>query len=172
MSLTDNLVDQVWEDRPSRPANEVFPLDIKYSGTPPPYCILLRLTRSLGEPHTEKIKRLQDEMKAKKSKAMVVNMLDEVAWLFNLRGSDIDFNPVFFAYAVVTQEKATLFVNPSQVDDVVRKHLGEGVDVKPYDGFFAYLKGLGADLGLSKDAVRESHKYAPNGIFLILPSSK
>ncbi|KIP01838.1 hypothetical protein PHLGIDRAFT_32417 [Phlebiopsis gigantea 11061_1 CR5-6] len=136
VSITDNLVDQVWEDRPSRPANEIFPLDVKYS----------------GEPHTEKIKRLQDEMKTKKYKAMVVNMLDEVAWLFNLRGSDIDFNPVFFAYAVITQDTATLFVDPSQINDSVRKHLGEDVDVKPYTGFFAYLKGLGAELELSKDA--------------------
>ena len=106
-----------------------------------------------GESHTDKIKRLQDELKNKKYKAMVVNMLDEVAWLFNLRGSDIDFNPVFFAYAVVTQEKVILFANPTQVSDDVRKHLGEGVEIKPYDGFFKYLKGLGAELELSKSAV-------------------
>ena len=83
---------------------------------------------------------------------MVVNMLDEVAWLFNLRGSDIDFNPVFFAYAVVTQDKAILFVNPEQVDDGVRKHLGDAVEIRPYDNFFQYLSGLGAELELSKKA--------------------
>lgn len=109
---------------------------------------------SAGEPHTEKIKRLQEELKAKKYKAMVVNMLDEVTWLYNLRGSDIDFNPVFFAYSVVTQDKAILFVNPSQVNDVVRGHLGEGVELQPYDEFFHYLSGLGAALELSKSSVR------------------
>lgn len=85
---------------------------------------------------------------------MVVNMLDEVAWLFNLRGSDIDFNPVFFAYAVVTQEKAILFVNPTQVDDTVRKHLGDRVEIRPYDSFYKYLASLGGELELSKNSVR------------------
>jgi len=81
---------------------------------------------------------------------VVVNMLDEVAWLYNLRGSDIDFNPVFFAYSVVTQDKAILFINPSQVNDIVRNHLSDGVEFQPYDDFFPYLSGLGAALELSK----------------------
>ena len=84
---------------------------------------------------------------------MVVNMLDEVAWLFNLRGSDIDYNPVFFAYAVITQDQALVFTNPSQVDDTVRTNLGDSIQVKSYDEFFPYLRGLGAELGLSKEAV-------------------
>ncbi|KAI0341347.1 Creatinase/aminopeptidase [Trametopsis cervina] len=136
VSLTENLVDQVWEDRPSRPTNEVFPLEIKFS----------------GEPHTEKIKKVQDELVKRKHKAVVVNMLDEVAWLFNLRGSDIDYNPVFFAYAAVTQTSAILFINPAQVTDTVRAHLGSAVEIRPYSDFFTYLSGTGAELELSKDA--------------------
>ena len=90
-------------------------------------------------------------------------MLDEVAWLLNLRGSDIDFNPVFFAYAIVTADAAVLFVNTEQVDERVSRHLsgreaegGEGgkVEVRPYGEFFAYLEGLGRELGLSKTSVR------------------
>lgn len=80
-------------------------------------------------------------------------MLDEVAWLFNLRGSDIEFNPVFFAYAIITQEKAILFVNGNQIDDTVKAHLGHEVQIKGYDEFFGHLKGLGAELGLSKESV-------------------
>lgn len=81
-------------------------------------------------------------------------MLDEVAWLYNLRGSDIDFNPVFFAYSVVTQDKAILFINPSQVNDAVRNHLGDGVELQPYDEFFHYISELRAVLELSKQSVR------------------
>lgn len=110
-----------------------------------------------GEPHTDKIKRLQEELKSKKNKAMVLNMLDEVAWLLNLRGSDIDFNPVFFAYSVVSQDKVVLFVDPSQINDNVRKHLGEDIEIKSYDKFFEHLKGLGAELELSKAAVCRRH---------------
>ncbi|OCH85295.1 Creatinase/aminopeptidase [Obba rivulosa] len=135
-SLPRNLIDVVWTDRPPRPANKVFPLDVKFS----------------GEAHGDKIKRVRDELRAKDVRGMVVNMLDEIAWLFNLRGSDIDFNPVFFAYAVVTLDKAVLFVNESQVDQTVRAHLGKEVEIEPYDGFFGYLKRLGAELELSKDS--------------------
>ncbi|KAI0796341.1 Creatinase/aminopeptidase [Irpex lacteus] len=136
VSLSENLVDQVWEGRPPRTSNEIIPLDIKFS----------------GEPHSEKIARLQDELKKKNHKAIVVAMLDEIAWLFNLRGSDIAYNPVFFAYAVVSQSSAILFVKPEQVSDNVRKHLGNEVTIKPYDEFFTHLRGLGAELNLSKNA--------------------
>ncbi|KAI0075951.1 Creatinase/aminopeptidase [Panus rudis PR-1116 ss-1] len=134
VSLNQNIVDLVWKDRPSRPAHKVFPLDVKYS----------------GESHDDKIRRLREELQKKNYKAFVVNMLDEVAWLFNLRGSDIDYNPVFFAYAVVTSDKVVLFVNPAQVDDTVRGHLVNSVEIAPYDQFFKYLRGLGAELNLSK----------------------
>lgn len=136
VSLDRNLVDSVWADRPPRPTNKVFPLDVRYA----------------GESHVEKIARLRAGLKEKNQRAMVVNMLDEVAWLFNLRGSDIDFNPVFFAYAIVTLDKTLLFVNPQQVDDTVHTHLGEEVEFHPYDYFFTYLKELGAEVGLHKEA--------------------
>ena len=87
-------------------------------------------------------------------KAIVITMLDEIAWLFNLRGSDIAYNPVFFAYAVVSQSSgATLFVKSEQLTDGVRSHLGSGVKVREYDEFFGCLSGLGVELELSKDAV-------------------
>jgi Xaa-Pro aminopeptidase len=80
VSLSQNLVDAIWEDRPTRPASLVFHLDEKYS----------------GKSHVDKIVQVQEELEKKKAKAIVVTMLDEAAWLFNLRGSDIEFNPVFF----------------------------------------------------------------------------
>jgi Xaa-Pro aminopeptidase len=130
-------------------------LEIKYSGVS----------------SQDKVCRIREELTKKKVKAVVVNMLDEVAWLFNLRGGDIDFNPgehrgfkrkdtvttlpllVFFAYTVITHDSITLFVDPAQIDDVVRNHLGPEVDIQPYDSFFQFLEGLGDKLGLKKDAV-------------------
>ena len=61
---------------------------------------------------------------------------------------------VFFSYAIITHERATLFVDSAQVDDVVRNHLGPEVEIKPYDDFFPYLKGLADSLGLKEDVVR------------------
>ena len=68
-----------------------------------------------------------------------MSTLDEIAWLLNVRGSDVDFNPVFFGYVVVTAEEVVLFVEPSKVSDEVRAHLGEHVTFQPYSSFFAYL---------------------------------
>ncbi|KAF5332129.1 hypothetical protein D9611_008071 [Ephemerocybe angulata] len=93
--LEKNLVDEVWAgDRPAKPHNPVFYLDEKYSG------------RSFQD----KVSSPREEIKKENGKALVVVMLDEVAWLFNLGGSDIDFNPVFFACAVVTPQRAVLFI--------------------------------------------------------------
>ena len=58
----------------------------------------------------------------------------------------LTLHPVFFAYAVVTAESAILFVNGSQIDDAVRKHLGSSVKIQPYESFFPYLKELGSGL--------------------------
>ena len=89
---------------------------------------------------------MRQELAKQKARALVVAMLDEVAWLFNLRGADIDFNPVFFGYAVVTTDTAILFVNPEQVSQEVRAQLGQEVQLRPYNEFITYLKELGADL--------------------------
>lgn len=77
VSLNENLIDIIWTDRPTRPKNKIFHLDEKYSGL------------SIDN----KIAQVREELVKKKSKAVIVTALDEVAWLFNLRGSDIDFNP-------------------------------------------------------------------------------
>ncbi|KIJ15105.1 hypothetical protein PAXINDRAFT_169294 [Paxillus involutus ATCC 200175] len=130
--LLKNPVDVVWaSDRPQRPKNKVFVLDVEYS----------------GETLSTKLQRVREAMAKKNAVAMAVTLLDEVAWLFNLRGTDIDFNPVFFAYAVVEKDLAVLFVDEAQVDDVVKAHLGQEVLIKPYTEFLPYLGAL-AEKGL------------------------
>ncbi|KIL60909.1 hypothetical protein M378DRAFT_193546 [Amanita muscaria Koide BX008] len=127
-----NLVDKVWHDRPARPKNPVFHLDVKYS----------------GQSHTDKIEAVRKEMKKKEAKAIVITMLDEVAWLFNLRGSDVDFNPVFFSYAVVTNDSAVLFVDKEPFTEDAHAALGDTVVIQAYDSFFDYLRNLPGTLEL------------------------
>lgn len=130
-SYDKNLVDPVWgAARPARPKNAVYALDVKYA----------------GRGHSEKLGHVRQELEKQKARALVVTMLDEVAWLFNLRGSDIDFNPVFFGYAVVSADSALLFVDPAQVSQDVRSQLGQEVQLRPYNEFIPYLKELGAGL--------------------------
>ncbi|KAG6873904.1 hypothetical protein C0995_009683 [Termitomyces sp. Mi166 len=134
--INKNLVDLVWNDRPDRPHNPIIHLDEKYAG------------QSLGH----KIRALREEMAKKKHQAFVVNMLDEIAWLFNLRGSDIEYNPVFFAYAVITADSVNLFVEKTQLSDDALKHLGDDIKIQPYDAFFDYLQELPSVLTLDEEA--------------------
>lgn len=85
-----NLVDEVWTNRPARPMEPVLPLAINFA----------------GKPWNEKVVELREKMEKKGAKVLILTALDDVAWLFNLRGSDIKFNPVFFAYAAITSSRS------------------------------------------------------------------
>ncbi|KAG8892041.1 hypothetical protein FRC01_014380, partial [Tulasnella sp. 417] len=139
VSIPTNLIDLVWgSNRPSRPENSVFHLPVEYA----------------GQSSEDKIAGIRKEIKEKhkEAEALVVNMLDEVAWLFNLRGSDIAYNPVFFAYAVLTHSKSTLYIRPSQLSSssaaelLKTSHLPPDVEICPYDSIFDDLKKLSAEL--------------------------
>ncbi|KAG2145174.1 peptidase M24, structural domain-containing protein [Suillus clintonianus] len=137
VSLQQNPVDIVWgKDRPPHPHNSVFPLDVKYA---------------VGETFQSKLQRLRAEIAKKNAVASVVTLLDEVAWLFNLRGTDIDFNPVFFAYAVVTPTQAILFMNDAQVQNSIKTSMGSDVEIRPYESFIPSLKQLTRTLGANKE---------------------
>ncbi|KAK7963741.1 Xaa-Pro aminopeptidase P [Apiospora saccharicola] len=141
-----NLVDRVWaSERPSRPSEPVFVLEDKYVGRD--------VKAKLGE--------LRKELDKKKAFGFVVSMLDEVAWLFNLRGSDIPYNPVFFSYAVVTPEDTTLYIDSSKLDQKYQAALAEvGVVIKPYDAVFEEVTALGQK-GQQTNSVKtgESQKF-------------
>uniref|UniRef100_A0A8H7K8T0 Probable Xaa-Pro aminopeptidase P n=1 Tax=Bionectria ochroleuca TaxID=29856 RepID=A0A8H7K8T0_BIOOC len=123
LPLEENLVDLVWGDeRPARPQQQVFLHPDNFSG------------RSLKS----KLDQLRQELDKKNAAGFVVSMLDEIAWLFNLRGSDIPYNPVFFSYAVVTPESATLYINGLESNDTVTAYLAENnVQWKPYDSILS-----------------------------------
>lgn len=93
-----------------------------------------------GKALEEKLEDLRIELDKINSPGLVVNMLDEIAWLFNLRGSDIPYNPVFFSYAFVGKQSASLYIDSSQLDKAGISHLGDKVEVKPYDTIYSDLK--------------------------------
>lgn len=105
--VPQNLIDLVWEDQPAPPNNSLIILQDTYT----------------GRSWEEKIKKVREKMTEKKADAVVVSALDEIAYLFNLRGSDIEYNPVFFAYAVITTNSVHLFVDEEKLDAKVRQHL-------------------------------------------------
>lgn len=127
-AVTENLVDIVWASgKPPRPNEAVKLLHQKYAG---------KDTRT-------KLEELRKELKKKNLDCFVVSMLDEIAWLFNLRGNDIPYNPVFFSYAVITADEATLYIDSAKLDQEGQSYLAEsGVTVKPYESLFDDARAL------------------------------
>ncbi|RXN33656.1 xaa-Pro aminopeptidase 1 isoform X2 [Labeo rohita] len=116
VAVQDNLIDAIWEDRPARPSTKLISLSLKYTG----------LTWQ------DKITALRGKMAERKISWFVVTALDEIAWLFNLRGSDIEYNPVFFAYAIIGISNIRLFVDSKRLlDPTVREHLELDSPSKP-----------------------------------------
>ncbi|KTF72520.1 hypothetical protein cypCar_00041926 [Cyprinus carpio] len=108
VAVKDNLIDAIWEDRPPRPSTKLITLGLKYAG----------LTWQ------DKVTALRGKMAERKISWFVVTALDEIAWLFNLRGSDIEYNPVFFAYAIIGISSIKLFVDSKRLlHPAVREHL-------------------------------------------------
>ncbi len=100
-----------------------------------------------GRSSSDKIRELRDEIKKKSAHGFVANMLDETAWLFNLRGTDVPYNPVFFSFALVLLDKVLLYVNDSQLTDDVKSSLSSEVTLRPYSEFYHDLHKVGAELG-------------------------
>ncbi|KAF9926193.1 hypothetical protein BGZ67_008241 [Mortierella alpina] len=127
---TANLVDLIWEGRPARPASKLMTLS----------------TKTTGRTHTEKIQQLRKDLEKKGVAGFVVSGLDEIAWLFNLRGSDVHCNPVFFSYAVVTPNYVTLYLQEKSVSPEAREHLGPEVTIRPYETIFDDLRAMTSSL--------------------------
>uniref|UniRef100_A0AC35TQA4 Xaa-Pro aminopeptidase 1 n=1 Tax=Rhabditophanes sp. KR3021 TaxID=114890 RepID=A0AC35TQA4_9BILA len=111
LPISTNLVDAIWQDRPTEKISNVIVLDEK----------------NCGRSSADKIEELRGQMKDKKCDSIILGSLDDVCWLFNIRGQDIAFNPVVFSIAFVTLESVFLFINRSKLT----KEL-EGVTILDY----------------------------------------
>lgn len=125
VSVPENLVDAVWGDRPEPVNNPVVCLADQYA----------------GEGARDKLKRVRAAMKAANADILPVTKLDQIAWLFNLRGSDVPYNPVFIAYAIVTAKTAILFTETKRVNKSAQKALEGLVTLKPYEKYAGTLAG-------------------------------
>ncbi|KAF8936708.1 Xaa-Pro aminopeptidase 2, partial [Dissophora ornata] len=133
-----NLVDLIWNDRPPRPARKLMTLS----------------TSTTGKTHTAKIRQLRQDLEKKGATGgCVISGLDEIAWLFNMRGSDVHCNPVFFAYAVVTQDRVRLYLQKDVVTKEVREHLGDEVEIMPYEHIYGDLDALSNRVQVDKQNV-------------------
>jgi Xaa-Pro aminopeptidase len=98
-----------------------------------------------GESVAKKLKRVRKAMGKKKAAILPVTKLDQIAWLYNLRGRDVECNPVFISYAIVTKTDAYLFTNTSRIDETVRQALAGQVQILDYEQYIPTLRSLVAE---------------------------
>jgi Xaa-Pro aminopeptidase len=134
-----DLLSEVWSDRPGLPNEPI------YQHLPP------QATVSRGE----KLAKLRETLQARGADWHFIATLDDIAWLFNLRGGDVSFNPVFVSFALISQQQATLFVALSKVDAQLRAALEQdGVTLRDYSEVAEALRAVPAGASLLVDPAR------------------
>lgn len=122
-----DLVSTIWKDRPSEANDKVYDHPLQFA----------------GKSRTEKLQSVRKRLAENASDAAVVNMLDDIAWLFNLRGNEIEFNPLFTAFGYVDQSEAWLFINEDKIEEKERGLLNaEGIKIVPYESFLSFLSRM------------------------------
>ncbi|HEY8499126.1 MAG TPA: aminopeptidase P family protein [Clostridia bacterium] len=134
-----DLVGSIWEDRPQIPSVTVFNHDIKYTGMSA----------------KEKIEKVREEMKKANADNYLISSLDDIAWLFNIRGGDVPFICVTIAYALISTDRAYLFINPAKVPDDVLKTLNDNeVEVLDYGAVREKVEQLDNQQSIAFDVKR------------------
>ena len=117
--------DELWEERPSVPLSVAEPMPEDIS----------------GESSASKLTRLREILKNDNIDGMVITMLDEIAWLTNLRGNDVEYNPVLVSYMLVTSNEAVLYIDERKLtSDVSEYLLSQGIATAPYEYIWQALQ--------------------------------
>ena len=125
-----DLVNDIWQDRCSLPTEKAFLLDIEYS----------------GESFSHKLSRIRQAMKEKKATTHILASLDDIAWLFNIRGRDVKSNPVVLSYAVICTNSVYLFIDKNKIGEDIKHELSkEDVQIKGYDEVYEFIKNIDED---------------------------
>ena len=122
-----DLLDEVWPDRAGLPTPPVFEHTSAYA----------------PQSRADKLALVRGAMRDAHADAHFISTLDDIAWLFNLRGNDVSYNPVFVAHALIGLDSATLFVADGKMPDAIRAALAaDSVSIAPYAGAAAGLRDL------------------------------
>ncbi len=126
-----DLISPLWtEDRPAIPTSLLYEYEEKYA----------------GESVASKLNRVRKVLQERHCQALVVSALDEIGWLLNIRGKDVDYTPCLISYVVVEMDQCTIFVSSSKLDDAARAYLNRiGVCAREYEQVFEYLQQLPAE---------------------------
>ena len=119
--------DKIWQDRPALPDTPFFGHDLEYC----------------GENATSKVMRVMQAVKESGADALLLSALDDIAWLFNIRGKDVNYNPMTYAYAYIDDNRSILFVRSEKLNEENKTHLRAiGVEQMPYEAVFDFAASL------------------------------
>jgi Xaa-Pro aminopeptidase len=126
IATDENLVDLVWKQSgiPKFAQSKIFAVSDQLT----------------GESVQQKLTRVRELLLCHGANLLPILKLDQIAWLLNLRGQDIPYNPVFVAYGLITLEKMYLFTESSRIDAAIQNTLAEYVEFLPYEDFFVHLQ--------------------------------
>jgi len=139
-----DLLTEVWDNRPGMPDCNAFLHPVKWAG----------LSRS------DKFSALNRELEKAGADLMVLTALDDVCWTFNIRGADVECNPVVISFAFVGENRAKLFIDETKFDDNALAELkNDGVEVKPYESFYDELNTIQGKTIMIDPARTNFHVY-------------
>ena len=127
ISYEEDLVGEIWENRPALSAEPVWILEEKYA----------------GKSAAQKIEDLRGEMKKLHADVHVLTTVDDIVWLLNIRGNDVPCNPIVLSYAVVTMDQFYLFINEKTLDEEVKAAILKAADILKEKGAVVETFDLG-----------------------------
>lgn len=147
IDYSEDLIDQIWEDRPPLSEKPAFFLEEKYS----------------GESTESKLKRVREKMKESGADVHIIASLDDTCWLLNVRGDDIDFFPLMLSYSIVTMDSMELYVDERKLDDQIRAELAKNnVHIHPYNDIYKDIKKLDTSLTAMIDPMKMNYALYKN----------
>lgn len=125
--VDESFIVEIWPDRPSLPTSPAFEHPEQYA----------------GESVSSKLARVRVAMQTERASCHIITQLDAIAWLFNIRGSDILYNPLLTAYAIIEDAAARLYVHTGKIGPELKEKLDNAlVSLRPYDTFLGDLSQL------------------------------
>ena len=122
-----DLLAEVWDKRKALPNEKIFILEDKYT----------------GKAYNEKVKEIRKVLKEKGADYNIISSLDDIAWIYNFRGDDVQHNPVALSFTVISEKKASLYINKNKLNEEAKKYFKDNkVEVKEYFEFFEDIKKL------------------------------
>lgn len=147
-----DLLGEIWENRPELPKGQAFLLDIEYT----------------GKATEDKLRELREVMKEKEEDFQLIGKLDDIAWLFNIRGADVKHTPVILSYALISQDAALFFLDEEKLTKEISESLqASGITTKPYDAVYEVLETLEQ----KTITIRIDTRYINASVYKAIPQS-